>query len=539
MKKRFISVLLILCLALALLPATALAARDETVMTAELPGFALKGYQGSTAEKYAFNYGIDLFAVDGSDTELWLGTGVVSLDNFAVMFKAEYTSGQFADVDETQWYGANKSKAIKTAFELRIVNGKGGGIFDPNGKVLLSEAIKMAAVVHHIYSGGNGTLPQDVTNIWYTSNQWYDPYVNYCVEQGIIGQYDFGQNYGRPATRAEMAYIFANALPHSELPAINDITALPDVDDATQYSEDIFTLYRCGALQGNDEYGTFTPNADITRAAAAAIIARIALPEQRLTFTLKTKSTPVTAGSYTPGMWVYSLDELGQVYKERAEGLYPDMSVHISETLAQELYNTPGFYFQWARISVSTVYNENGDNMLVIKLGPYDLVNELDALLSDRSVSGRASAKANACLAQMDDILAQLGVFAMSERDALAAIHDWMIANISYDTDFGDASYHFYGPLDSGKAVCSGYSELFYYLANLAGIECYTVDGEASSGPGQTDWGGHAWNVVLLKGDDIPYYVDVTYDDPLPDTATGRRNYFMVTAEQLAKDHRW
>ena len=65
MKKRFISVLLILCLALALLPATALAARDETVMTAELPGFALKGYQGSTARNTPL--------ITASTYSLWMG----------------------------------------------------------------------------------------------------------------------------------------------------------------------------------------------------------------------------------------------------------------------------------------------------------------------------------------------------------------------------------------------------------------------------------------------------------------------------------
>ncbi len=51
----------------------------------------------------------------------------------------------------------------------------------------------------------------------------------------------------------------------------------------------IFRLYKAGILAGNDEYGTYAPNANITRGAVAAIIHRVAEPSQRLKISLTPK----------------------------------------------------------------------------------------------------------------------------------------------------------------------------------------------------------------------------------------------------------
>lgn len=51
----------------------------------------------------------------------------------------------------------------------------------------------------------------------------------------------------------------------------------------------IYRLYNAGVLTGNDQYGTFTPNAKITRSAVATIISRIVEPSLRKHFTLAAK----------------------------------------------------------------------------------------------------------------------------------------------------------------------------------------------------------------------------------------------------------
>ena len=54
----------------------------------------------------------------------------------------------FLDADESAWYGSQQQGVIKTVVQLGIMNGYTDGTFHPIGNITLSEAIKMAAVVH-------------------------------------------------------------------------------------------------------------------------------------------------------------------------------------------------------------------------------------------------------------------------------------------------------------------------------------------------------------------------------------------------------
>ena len=193
-----------------------------------------------------------------------------SLDNFQQT--ATYNNN-FSDVSATSW----AASAVETCYEYGLMNGTGNGRFSPNGTLSVAEALVMADRVHAIYTTGESTLEN--------GSPWYQPYVDYAIENGIIQEGDFN-SYTANATRAEMAYIFANALPDSALPAINDIDTLPDVEAVTPYATEIFTLYNAGVLTGSDVYGTCNPSTTITRAEAAAIIARVAIAEERREVTL-------------------------------------------------------------------------------------------------------------------------------------------------------------------------------------------------------------------------------------------------------------
>lgn len=193
-------------------------------------------------------------------------------DNFNLIEKATYSSSLFTDIDENAWYGANAEGSVKEAFELKIVAGLGNRIFDPMGTLTVGQAIKMAAVVHNIYYGGNGTFIQ--------GSPWYKVYVDYAIEKGIVTEGLFS-DYNRAITRAEMARVFASVLPQEVLPSINNIDHLQDVTTSTPYSDSIFTLYSTGVLFGRSTDGTFNPNDNITRAEATALITRLAVPTMR------------------------------------------------------------------------------------------------------------------------------------------------------------------------------------------------------------------------------------------------------------------
>ncbi len=190
-----------------------------------------------------------------------------SFQNFTV--KNKYTPGQFTDVTN-QWY----SDSVKKVYEIGLMKGNSAGSFNPEGTITLAEAIAMAARLHNICNGGNGEFTQ--------GTPWYNVYVEYAIKNGIIKKDDFS-DYSLAAKRGEMAYIFASAVPDATMTKINAVNSLPDVDDTTKYKDSIFLLYRAGVITGNDAIGTFTPQANITRAQAAAIITRIALPDERRT----------------------------------------------------------------------------------------------------------------------------------------------------------------------------------------------------------------------------------------------------------------
>ena len=183
-----------------------------------------------------------------------------------------YTSGQFSDVDENQWYGSSAQGVIATAYKYGLMRGSGGTTFNPGGNVTVAEAITVAARVRNIYNGGSGEFTQ--------GDPWYQVYVDYAVSSGIIADSDF-TDYNRAATRAEMAYIFSRSMPPAEFTRLNIVSSLPDVNADTPYSDSIITLYSAGIVTGSDAIGTFNPGANITRAEAAAIISRVILPGTR------------------------------------------------------------------------------------------------------------------------------------------------------------------------------------------------------------------------------------------------------------------
>lgn len=224
---------------------------------------------------------------------------------------AEYAG--FSDVVGTEWFAADVQKAC----ELGIMTGKSGGVFDPTGGLSLAEAITMAAKARSIYEGG-GFTPG--------GTPWYQNAVNYATEQGIIyaGEYT---DYTQPAKKADMAGMFAFVLPASEYARINRIACIPDVDAQVDYTDYIYRLYNAGILTGDGAHA-FHPADGVSRAEAAAIINRVALPESRKHFTLDTpvawgKTFTSADGSFkvnVPDGWNQGEDDTLGFYCEAPDG---------------------------------------------------------------------------------------------------------------------------------------------------------------------------------------------------------------------------
>lgn len=109
------------------------------------------------------------------------------------------------------------------------------------------------------------------------------------------------------------------------------------------------------------------------------------------------------------------------------------------------------------------------------------------------------------------------------EYEKAKILHDKLSEHITYkDTAY---SHSVWGALVEGQAVCEGYAELYQYMLYLNGISAHIVTG-SSIGV------AHAWNVVRIDGK--YYQTDLTWDDQPSGTVY---NYFVVTEEQMKKDH--
>lgn len=95
-----------------------------------------------------------------------------------------------------------------------------------------------------------------------------------------------------------------------------------------------------------------------------------------------------------------------------------------------------------------------------------------------------------------------------TELEKVRSIFVWLDRNFSYDHEElknNTLDFDVEKLLKKRKAVCQGYSTVFSFLCNQAGIRCFLVSGYAAKG----DSVSHAWNMVNINKQ--WYLVDVTW----------------------------
>ena len=117
----------------------------------------------------------------------------------------------------------------------------------------------------------------------------------------------------------------------------------------------------------------------------------------------------------------------------------------------------------------------------------------------------------------------------MKDYDREKVIYDFIAENTIY-TENSDYNQTIYSVV-KGKSVCLGYSRMFQYLCEKAGIHCTIVTGSNSEGI------GHAWNSVCIDGN--WYMIDCTNSKGQlgdPDEKISYY-YFNITKEQLLRSY--
>ena len=200
---------------------------------------------------------------------------VLPEQNNAVVSSRRYTPGMFADADESAWYGESGQHILRLAYESGLMGGLAPDRFGIGQEVTLAQVVTMATRLHSQVTGDE--FAPDASQ----SDPWYPPYVEYAYAEGILTPGEFS-DFDRSATRAETAYLLAHALPELFYYPINQVQALPDVQENSPYGTEIFLLYRSGVLAGSNQFGTFFPEQPLLRQEAAAILLRCADSSLRL-----------------------------------------------------------------------------------------------------------------------------------------------------------------------------------------------------------------------------------------------------------------
>lgn len=237
----------------------------DTAMTLPMEG-TIYGVAGSTAEVYAEKYGRSFSKIHICSN----ARGGIVCDicgNILGFHATRIYKDSFEDVPGDKWFAAY----VKTAYECGLANGTSATKFSPDSTFTVAQALTVAANMHSTYNG-NWILNIGAKN-------WYDPYVNYCINNDIISEGQF-KNYNVSITRGEMAMVFANVLPARAYDAVRRGEP-SDIDITMPSYGEILTLYRAGIVGGDAGTGKYRPDESIKRSEACVILTRLIATKYR------------------------------------------------------------------------------------------------------------------------------------------------------------------------------------------------------------------------------------------------------------------
>ena len=187
----------------------------------------------------------------------------------------------------TDTAGTICEEAAATCCQAGLMDGVDSRHFLPEVGLSHAQTIVIAARFHRLLSGGSLDYFEPIS---ITGPDWWTPYDGYLTERipalADAAWYQSGKVLPTiPCCREDFFRLLAAVLENLNvtLPEINTVTAVPDCRD-----EAILQFYRWGILNGKDPYGSLHGSAALSRAAAAAMLARLIDPAQRLTFQLET-----------------------------------------------------------------------------------------------------------------------------------------------------------------------------------------------------------------------------------------------------------
>ena len=218
----------------------ALAAPDGDIMAAHSGGLHPFMEDG----KYGYmdvSEAVVVPAVFDYGSDFWDGTALVSANGVYGLL-SDPRIPVFTDVAADAWY----APYVRFVAENGVMIGVGDRRFDPDATLSAQACRLLAARLYRLVR----ELPPEAEADWDGADI---------------------------ATSSRLEFASALAAAAGELEAVNDVETIPDTDDAA-----VLALYRAGILNGVDAEGHFAPDKTLTRAEAAAMVARVLEPALRL-----------------------------------------------------------------------------------------------------------------------------------------------------------------------------------------------------------------------------------------------------------------
>lgn len=168
------------------------------------------------------------------------------------------------------------SEGIYELSGMKILSGRGNGVFSPQDNITREEFVKMLVMACRSYNSEAECSFNDVNQ-----NEWYYHYVASAAEIGIVQGVDennFGT--GQLITRQEMAAMCYRAVMFTSNTKFDNTTPearFNDWDEISDYASDgVAALYNEKIIQGNAN-NCFEPLRNAARAEAAVMIYRLIL----------------------------------------------------------------------------------------------------------------------------------------------------------------------------------------------------------------------------------------------------------------------
>ena len=445
-------------------------------------------------------------------------------------------NGTFTDVNADSWYVPYAA----AVYEYGLMEGRGEGVFVPDGSITVAELLTLSARLHSTYENGGSAVSFVRSE---AGANWFDPYLAYLEETELL---PFTlSDYHIPATRAQMACIFAATLPQEwyderNAQLVTDAYLsrgfITDVDEYTPYQQEILWMYRKGIHVGAEDTGIFFPASTVTRAEVAALLTRMVEPELRLTpdwTVLPYRSAAGTAFSdlVRPPEQVDTApafddaDAIDALVRQAIAAGQDTVMLTYSRTLTADDAAALARAFT-PRVKAYCEQMYNAVACRAYSTGRAYLTFSSTACSPSELTAYRAQTME--CAIAVHDLLWETGMlsYGMSEYEIAQTYFAWLCENCRYDNGKvanDSLSHTAYGALCAGVAVCDGYTGAYNLLLKLEGIDCTALFNDT-----------HIWTVAVLDGTE--YHIDVTWGDQY---GVIDMSCFGMTAEQSRAKHAW